>query len=95
MPELPALLRTGAVQAATAVLGLIAATLWLTWTHRCAERPVLGTATFAALWYLSVFNHPPARFDVFGLWGSSGQALVWSAAAAAVALALVVRHDRG
>ncbi|MEO8561337.1 MAG: hypothetical protein ABI601_04630 [bacterium] len=95
LPALPALVRTNAMQASTAVIGLLAATMWLTWAHRCALRPVLGTSTFAALWYLSVFNHPPASADVFGLWGANPQALVASALMAACAFALIVRYDRG
>lgn len=94
LPAVPALVRTNLLQATTAVFGMLAATMWLTWAHRCAQRPVLGTATFAALWYLSVFNHPPASFDVFGLWGANVRALLGSLVAAGVTLVLVVRHDR-
>lgn len=61
--------------------------------RRCAERPVLGTATFAALGYLSVFNHPPPSVQVCGPLSGSAQALAWYSAAVAVTIGLIVRDD--
>lgn len=94
VPLLPAFARMARVQLATAVLGLAASALWLTWTHRCVQRPLLGISTFALLWYVDVFNDVPPALDVLGLWQSSPMALMSAAAAAGVLLVLVARHDR-
>ncbi|MFP2905394.1 hypothetical protein ACLESD_10120 [Pyxidicoccus sp. 3LFB2] len=94
LPAIPALARMAPVQAATAGLGLIASALWLTWTHRCVQRPLLGISTFALLWYVEVFNDLPPALDVLGLWHTSAHALLAAAAAAGGMLFLVGRHDR-
>ncbi|MFV2072656.1 MAG: hypothetical protein ACC742_08390 [Thermoanaerobaculales bacterium] len=92
-PTLPALARMQAVQSATAVLGGLASTLWLTWTHRCVRRPLLGISTFAGLWYFDVFNDVPPALDFLGLWHASSAALLLTAVAASGMLLLVGQHD--
>ena len=90
----PVLPRVPAIQAATAILGILSTTMWLTWTHRCVARPVLGVSTFGLIWYASVFNHPAPALDLFGLWQADLGALGLAATTAGITSALVARHDR-
>lgn len=98
-PALPALARMPVLQAATAVLGVVASVFWLMWTHRCAPpcvpRPLLGIAIFATIWYVDVFNDIPAQLDVLGLWHASVLALLIATFVACGMVLLVARYDRG
>ncbi|HET6229055.1 MAG TPA: hypothetical protein VFE05_03185, partial [Longimicrobiaceae bacterium] len=93
-PALPAVARMGGVQAATACAGVLGSALWLTWTHRCAARPLLGISTLAALWYLNVFDAPPGPLDLLGLWHPSPSALVAATSFTAAMAWLLWRSDR-
>jgi hypothetical protein len=94
VPALPAFVRMAPVQALTASAGLLAASLWLTWTHRCVQRPLLGISTFSLLWYIDVFNDVPSVVDVLGLWHPGARTLTITGVAAGALLMLVERHDR-
>lgn len=93
-PTLPGLVRMRPVQAATAVSGVLASALWLTWTHRCVRRPLLGTAIFVTFWYFAVFNDLPSALDLFGLWHESATALLITLLLAGTMLSLVGLSER-
>ena len=94
VPTLPSLLHVSTLQAGTAALAIVTVAMWLTWTHRCISRPVLGESIVALLWYLDVLNHPPAPFDIFGLWHADVRTFLLALAASAAVSLAVWWHDR-
>lgn len=93
-PALPALARMPVLQAATAMIALIGFAMWLTWTHRCVSRPLLGISSVAVIWYANAFNNMPAQLDILGLRHASTTALLIATVAACGMILLVRRHDR-
>lgn len=64
------------------------------WVARSKPVPALFAMGLlvAIVWYVDVFNPPPATRDVFGLWNSNVRALLFAAAAACATLGAVYAH---
>lgn len=81
---LPAMVQLPTVQALTALIGLVSASVWLVWTHRHTNLDILGTSILAGIIYLTGFNDMPPEVDILGFATVSTSALMGQAIITAV-----------